>query len=79
VDSGAPVEIGIDGEAVVMDPPLIFETRPAALRVRIPKHARGLSPAAVSARLSRSTVGALVSIVMGRSPQRPAQPADRES
>ena len=69
VDSGGPVEIGIDGEAILMDPPLIFETRPGALRVRIPKHARGLSPAALSVRLSGSTVGTLASIAIGRSPQ----------
>jgi diacylglycerol kinase family enzyme len=73
VDSGAPVEIGIDGEALMMDPPLIFETRPGALRVRIPQHARGLSPAAVAVRLEGSTIGALVAIVIGRSPK----PADR--
>ena len=78
VDSGEPVEIGIDGEALVMDPPLIFETRPAALRVRIPRHARGLSPAALSVRLSGSTVGALVSTALGRTPNRPGQRAADE-
>jgi diacylglycerol kinase family enzyme len=70
VDSGAPVEIGIDGEALMMDPPLVFESRPAALRVRIPQHARGLAPAARSVRLTGSTVGALAAIAMGRAPQR---------
>src|SRR5262245_47692302 len=46
IDSGAPIEIGIDGEALVMDPPLVFESRPSALRVRTPTHAPGISPAA---------------------------------
>ena len=36
VDSGGPVEIALDGEAVVMDPPLLFESRPGALRIRLP-------------------------------------------
>jgi len=36
VDSGGPVEIALDGEAAVMDPPLLFESRPGALRMRLP-------------------------------------------
>ncbi len=40
VDSGAPVEVALDGEAAVMDPPLLFESRPGALRIRLP-HRRG--------------------------------------
>ena len=46
VDSNLPVEIGIDGEATSLQPPLVFESHPAALRVRTPTHARGVSPAA---------------------------------
>lgn len=46
VDSGGPVDAGIDGEAVRMTPPLQFTIRPAALRIRLPEHASGLSPAA---------------------------------
>jgi len=34
VSSGAAVELGLDGEALVMDPPLIFESWPSALRIR---------------------------------------------
>jgi diacylglycerol kinase family enzyme len=30
------VEIGIDGEAMLLDPPIEFRTLPGALRVRIP-------------------------------------------
>ena len=66
VDSGAPVEIGIDGEALLMEPPLVFESRPGALRVRIPTHAPGSSPAATSVRLTGSTIGALILTVAGR-------------
>ena len=34
LDSGGPVEVGVDGEALVMDPPLRFVVRPGALTVR---------------------------------------------
>ncbi len=66
VDSGASVEIGIDGEALKLDPPLVFESLPGALRVRIPQHAPGVSPAASSVRLTAATLGALVGTAMGR-------------
>ena len=52
VESGAPVEIGIDGEALKLDPPLVFESLPGALRVRIPAHAPGSAPAATPVRLT---------------------------
>jgi diacylglycerol kinase family enzyme len=65
IDSGGPVEIGVDGEAMILDPPLVFESLPAALRVRLPIHAPGVSPAA--RRISRSTLGELWAVVAGRS------------
>jgi diacylglycerol kinase family enzyme len=46
VTSGAPIDLGLDGEAVVMESPLRFSIRPSALGVRLPKHAIGYSPAA---------------------------------
>jgi diacylglycerol kinase family enzyme len=46
VASRAPIDVGLDGEALVLDPPLRFSTRPAALRVRLPTDAIGVSPAA---------------------------------
>ena len=48
VTSGAPIEIGLDGETEVMDAPLRFSIRPSPVRVRLPKHAIGYSPAARS-------------------------------
>jgi diacylglycerol kinase family enzyme len=67
VGSGGPVQVGIDGEALVMDPPLVFTSLPGALRVRVPRHA-SLSPAATAVHLvSRSTVGELATIAVGRS------------
>src|SRR5215468_7377139 len=66
VGSGGPVEIGIDGEALTMDPPLVFTSRPGALRVRVPRHA-ALSPAAAALHLlSRSTMTELAEIALGR-------------
>jgi|tagenome__1003787_1003787.scaffolds.fasta_scaffold20984952_4 diacylglycerol kinase family enzyme len=65
IDSGGPVEIGVDGEAMTLDPPLVFESVPAALRVRLPSHAPGVSPAA--RRISRSTLGELWTVVAGHS------------
>ncbi len=66
VDSDAPVEIGIDGEALLMDPPLVFESLPGALRVRIPKHAPGFAPAQAAVALTTSTVGNLFRLIAGR-------------
>jgi diacylglycerol kinase family enzyme len=34
VSSGGPVDVGLDGEAVTLGPPLVFESLPAALRAR---------------------------------------------
>jgi diacylglycerol kinase family enzyme len=65
IDSGEPVEIGVDGEAMTLDPPLVFESLPAALRVRLPGYAPGVSPAA--RRVSGSTFGELWAIVASRS------------
>ncbi len=68
IDSSGPVEIGIDGEATSIEPPLVFESRPAALRIRIPTHARGVSPAALALPGVRAVVPALIALVGGREP-----------
>jgi len=39
VDSAGPVEVGVDGEALVLDPPLRFTIRPGAVTVRLPRAA----------------------------------------
>ena len=46
VGSDGPVAAGIDGEALKLDPPLRFRTRPQALRVRIAPQHPGASPSA---------------------------------
>jgi diacylglycerol kinase family enzyme len=66
VRSGQPVDAGVDGEALVLDPPLAFVTRPAAVRVRIPPHAPGRSPAARSEGRFVDTLRSLVAVVAGR-------------
>ncbi len=44
----SPIEIGLDGETLAMDSPLRFSIRKDPVRVRLPKHAIGYSPAARS-------------------------------
>ncbi len=69
IRSEAPVEIGIDGEALVMEPPLRFRSMPAALRLRLPPGAPG--PPAAQRRprlLARSAVVGLGRVAAGRQP-----------
>jgi diacylglycerol kinase family enzyme len=65
VDSGGPIAVGLDGESLSVDPPLVFSSRPGVLRVRLPKHAIGFSPAARSVSLSRLPVD-LGRVAIGR-------------
>lgn len=64
IRSDGPVEVGVDGEALTLEPPLVFESRPSVLRVRLPRHAIGASPAAM--RVSRSSVSELLELAWGR-------------
>jgi diacylglycerol kinase family enzyme len=64
--SGQPVEIGIDGESLVLDPPIRFRTLPGALRVRIPLTAPGYSPAAAAPTQGWATITALLRAAAGR-------------
>jgi diacylglycerol kinase family enzyme len=66
LESGGPVEIGIDGEAMVLDPPIRFRTLPGALRVRIPLGAPGYSPAAAAPTPGWAGISALLRAVAGR-------------
>ncbi|HEV7937600.1 MAG TPA: diacylglycerol kinase family protein [Solirubrobacteraceae bacterium] len=65
VRSRGPVEIGLDGEALVLEAPLHFASLPGALRVRLPRSA-GLSPAARAVALTSENLGALVRVAAGR-------------
>ena len=70
VASDGPVEIGLDGEAMTMDPPLEFTIRPVPVRVRLPQHAFGYSPAARSLGWRGSAAG-LWGVLLGRSVELP--------
>ncbi|HEY2536721.1 MAG TPA: diacylglycerol kinase family protein [Solirubrobacteraceae bacterium] len=65
VRSGGPVEIGLDGEALLLEPPLRFTSITGALRVRLPRQA-GLAPAARSVALTGENLGALLRVAAGR-------------
>jgi diacylglycerol kinase family enzyme len=65
VRSSAPVEVGLDGEALILDPPLRFVSLPGALRVRLPRGV-GVAPAARAVSLTRENLGALVHVAVGR-------------
>jgi diacylglycerol kinase family enzyme len=41
---GQPVPVGVDGEALLLPTPLHCRIRPAALRVRVPRHRPGIRP-----------------------------------
>lgn len=65
VRSRGPLEVGLDGEALVLDPPLRFVSLPGALRVRLPSGVV-LSPAARAAALSTDNLVALLRVAAGR-------------
>ena len=69
----APVAVGLDGESLMLTPPLRFVSLPDALRVRMPRHAHGVSPAAAAVPLTRRNLGALLRIAAGRPVQLPSQ------
>ncbi len=65
VRSSGPVEVGLDGEALVLEAPLYFTSLPGALRVRLPRSAEP-SPAARAVALTTENLGALVRVAAGR-------------
>ncbi len=66
LDSSAPVPAGVDGEALMLEPPLRFRSRPGALRVRIAPQHPGASPSAIEPDSLPATIGALARFVVGR-------------
>jgi diacylglycerol kinase family enzyme len=66
VHSATPVEVGLDGEALLLVPPLRFASLPGALLVRLPRHAPGVSPAAAAVTLTRRNLRTLVRIAAGK-------------
>ena len=65
IRSSGPVEVGLDGEALVLDPPLRFASLPGALRVRLPRGV-GLPPGARAVALTTDNLGALLRVAAGR-------------
>ena len=63
ITSAGPVQVGVDGEALTMQSPVVFEIIPAALTVLLPPHAPGRSPAA--RRLSANTPKELWDLALG--------------
>jgi diacylglycerol kinase family enzyme len=72
IRSSSSVAVGLDGEALTLEPPLRFASLPRALRVRLPRHAASVSPAAAAVSLTRDDLMVLVRIAAGRpDPWRP--------
>jgi len=65
IRSGKPVDTGIDGEAVTLDPPVRLEVQPGALRVRIAPHHPGVSPASVAGTVQQGAPRRLLRAAFG--------------
>jgi len=66
VDAQGPVPAGLDGEAVVLQPPVRFRVRPGVLRARIARHHPGASPSAGDPEGLRDAVAAVARVAAGR-------------
>ena len=73
IRASAPVAVGLDGEALVLAPPLRFVSLPGALRIRVPRHATGVSPAGGAVTLTRRNLWALLRIAAGKPTVAPSQ------
>jgi diacylglycerol kinase family enzyme len=76
VDSSEPViDVGVDGEALRLPPPLHFRSLPGALRVRTPITAPGVSAATDAPQGLGQAVPALLRVLAGRPATPPAMAA----
>ena len=67
VTSDGLVPIGVDGEALELEPPLVFRSEPGALRVWLPRRAVRPAPASQAVHLlAGSTVADLARVAAGR-------------
>jgi diacylglycerol kinase family enzyme/membrane-associated phospholipid phosphatase len=66
VTASQPVPVGVDGEALVLDPPLRLVSRPGALRVRIAPQHPGASPSAGLPEGALDTLRRLFAVAAGR-------------
>lgn len=69
IDARDAVPAGVDGEAVVFEPPLRFSVRRAALRCRLARHHPGASPAASLPGSVLDAMRILVAVAAGRDPR----------
>ena len=80
IDSGATIDVGLDGEAIRLEPPLRFESLPAALRIRTlcrPASSRA-APAPAAAQAERCFV-AIVGASCFRGPRLACRPRTARS
>jgi diacylglycerol kinase family enzyme len=68
VDADRSLPAGVDGEALVLDPPLRFRILPEVLQVRIARSHPGASPSAIAPEGLRAGVVELVRVALGRDP-----------
>ena len=73
VEAEHPLPAGIDGETVVLEPPLHFHIKPGVLRVRVARQHPGASPSAMVPEGMWAGVATLARIAVGRD-QTPAAP-----
>ena len=66
VTASQPVPVGVDGEALVLDPPLRIVSRPRTLRVRIAPQHPGASPSAGLPDGALDTLRRLFAVAAGR-------------
>jgi diacylglycerol kinase family enzyme len=69
VSSPRPLPAGIDGEATLLDTPVVFRIRPGALRVRVAARHPGASPSSVEPVGAVAALRALARIAAGRDPR----------
>ena len=67
VDADGKVPAGVDGEAIIVDPPLVFTVHHHALRVRIAPQHPGASPSAAQPATFRDSLRLLVRVARGHS------------
>jgi len=78
IDSDEPVPAGVDGEALVLDSPLMFRIRPGVLWVHIARKHPGASPSATTPEGIRAGIVDVARIVRGHQ-NKPASPTTERS
>lgn len=76
VHSGVCVAVGLDGETLLLTPPLRFVSLPCALRVRVPRQASRVSPAGTAVGMTRNDLGALLRIAARKRPSEAPRKSD---